>query len=113
MTQAPPLSNIPEYTVGEVSAAVRRILEAELPRVRVRGEVSGFKRAASGHLYFNLKDDRDVLNAVCWRGATGRLGLRPEDGMEVVATGRVTAYGARSAYQLVVDARGRGGAVWF
>ena len=104
MTQAPPLSNIPEYSVGEVSAAVRRNLEAEFPRVRVRGEVSGFKRAASGHLYFNLKDDRDVLNAVCWRGAAGRLGLRPEDGMEVVATGRVTAYGARSAYQLVVDA---------
>ena len=65
----PPLSNIPEYSVGEVSAAVRRNLEAEFPRVRVRGEVSGFKRAASGHLYFNLKDDRDVLNAVCWRGA--------------------------------------------
>ncbi|MYE02385.1 MAG: exodeoxyribonuclease VII large subunit [Alphaproteobacteria bacterium] len=104
MTQAPPLSNIPEYSVGEVSAAVRRNLEAEFPRVRVRGEISGFKRAASGHLYFNLKDDRDVLNAVCWRGVAGRLGLRPEDGMEVVATGRVTAYGARSSYQLVVDA---------
>ena len=104
MNDAPPLSNIPEYSVGEVSAAVRRNLEAEFPRVRVRGEVSGFKRAASGHLYFNLKDDRDVLNAVCWRGAAGRLGLRPEDGMEVVATGRVTAYGARSSYQLVVDA---------
>ena len=104
MTQAPPLSNIPEYSVGEVSAAVRRNLEAEFPRVRVRGEISGFKRAASGHLYFNLKDDRDVLNAVCWRGAAGGIGLRPEDGMEVVATGRVTAYGARSSYQLVVDA---------
>ena len=104
MNDAPPLSNIPEYSVGEVSAAVRRNLEAEFPRVRVRGEVSGFKRAASGHLYFNLKDDRDVLNAVCWRGAAGGIGLRPEDGMEVVATGRVTAYGARSSYQLVVDA---------
>ena len=104
MTQAPPLSNIPEYSVGEVSAAVRRNLETEFPRVRVRGEISSFKRAVSGHLYFNLKDDRDVLNAVCWRGAAGRLGLRPEDGMEVVATGRVTAYGARSSYQLVVEA---------
>ncbi len=101
---APPLSNIPEYTVGEVSAAVRHNLETGFPRVRVRGEISGFKRAASGHLYFNLKDDRDVLNAVCWRGTVGRLGLGPEDGMEVVATGRVTAYGARSSYQIVVDA---------
>ena len=104
MTQAPPLSNIPEYTVGEVSAAVRRNLEAEFARVRVRGEISGFKRAASGHLYFNLKDDRDVLNAVCWRNVAPRLGIGPEDGMEVVATGRVTAYGQRSTYQLVVDA---------
>ena len=80
------------------------IWRQNFPRVRVRGEISGFKRAASGHLYFNLKDDRDVLNAVCWRGAAGRIGLKPEDGMEVVATGRVTAYGARSSYQLVVDA---------
>ena len=104
MTQAPPLSNIPEYTVGEVSAAVRRNLEAEFARVRVRGEISGFKRAASGHLYFNLKDDRAVLNAVCWRHTAPRLGIGPEDGLEVVATGRVTAYGPRSAYQLVVDA---------
>ena len=104
MTQAPPLSNIPEYTVGEVSAAVRRNLEAEFARVRVRGEISGFKRAASGHLYFNLKDDRAVLNAVCWHYVAPRLGIGPEDGLEVVATGRVTAYGPRSAYQLVVDA---------
>ncbi len=104
MSDAAPLSNIPEYSVGEVSAAVRRTLEAGFSRVRVRGEISGFKRAASGHLYFNLKDDRDVLNAVCWRGAARRLGIMPEDGMEVVATGRVTAYGARSSYQIVVDA---------
>ena len=104
MTDAPLLPNIPEYAVGEVSAAVRRSLEAEFPRLRVRGEISGLRRPASGHLYFNLKDDRDVLNAVCWRDRAGRLAVRPEDGMEVVATGRITAYGARSSYQLVVEA---------
>lgn len=103
MSEMPAPSNIPEFTVGQISAAVRNVLETRFQRVRVRGEVSGFKRAASGHLYFNLKDTDGVLAAVCWRGAAGRLGFRPEDGLEVVATGRITAYGPRSAYQMVVE----------
>jgi exodeoxyribonuclease VII large subunit len=96
--------NLPEYTVGEISAALKRTLEEGFARVRVRGEISGFKRHSSGHLYFSLKDEDAVLNAVCWRGSVGRLGLVPEDGMAVIATGRITAYAPRSNYQIVVEA---------
>ncbi len=83
---------------------MKRTVEEEFGRVRVRGEISDFKRAASGHLYFKLKDETAVLDGVCWRGIAGRLGVNPEDGMEVVATGRLTTYPARSNYQIVVDA---------
>jgi exodeoxyribonuclease VII large subunit len=98
------LSNIPIYTVSEISGAVKRALEGEFGLVRIRGEISGFKRHASGHLYFRLKDDQAVLEAVCWRGTAARLSVKPEDGMDVVCTGRITAYPGRSQYQIVVDA---------
>ena len=71
--------------------------------MRVRGEISGFKRAASGHCYMALKDDQAVLDAVCWRGTAQRLALQPEDGLEVIATGRITSYPGRSKYQLIID----------
>ncbi len=96
--------NQPEYTVAELSFALKRSIEGTFDRVRVRGEISGFKRAASGHLYMSLKDENAVLDAVCWRGTAGRLGIEPEDGLEVVASGKLTTYPARSRYQLVVDA---------
>ncbi len=96
--------NLPVLTVGDVSRAIKHAMEGAFPRVRVRGEISGFKRAASGHLYFALKDADAVLDGVCWRGGTGRLGLNPEDGMEVIATGRITTYPGRSRYQIVVEA---------
>ena len=96
---------LPEIlTVAEISAKMKRTVEEEFGRVRVRGDISGFKRAASGHLYFKLKDETAVLDGVCWRGTAGRLGINPEDGMEVVATGRLTTYPARSNYQIIVDA---------
>ncbi len=95
--------NLPEYSVGEISSALKRTLEETFPRVRIRGELTGFKRAASGHLYFKLKDEEAVLDGVCWRGTAGRLSIAPEDGMEVIATGRVTAYAGRSSYQIVVE----------
>ncbi len=95
--------NLPEYSVGEISQALKRSLEETFPRVRIRGEVSGFKRATSGHLYFKLKDDEAVLDGVCWKGTAGRLSIAPEDGMEVIATGRITAYAGRSSYQIVVE----------
>ena len=99
-----PGGNIPVFSVGEISQAVKRSLESQFGHVRVRGEISGFKRAASGHLYMALKDENAVLDAVCWRGTAGRLGLAPEDGMEVIATGRITSYPGRSKYQIVVEA---------
>src|SRR5436305_681679 len=102
-TEAGPGSNQPEYTVSELSAALKRSIEDGFAQVRVRGEISGFKRHGSGHCYFALKDADAVLDAVCWRMTAIRLALRPEDGMEVVCTGRLTTYPGRSKYQLVVD----------
>lgn len=95
--------NLPEYSVGEISHALKRTLEETFPRVRIRGELTGFKRAGSGHLYFRLQDDEAVLDGVCWKGVAGRLSIVPEDGMEVIATGRITAYAGRSSYQIVVE----------
>ncbi|HTZ35437.1 MAG TPA: exodeoxyribonuclease VII large subunit, partial [Stellaceae bacterium] len=96
-------SNRPEYTVSELAAALKRSIEDNFSYVRVRGEISGYKRHGSGHCYFALKDADAVLDAVCWRTTAIRLAVKPEDGMEVVATGRLTTYPGRSKYQLVVD----------
>jgi exodeoxyribonuclease VII large subunit len=95
--------NLPVYSVSEISQAIKRTLEGTFEWVRVRGEISGFKRAASGHLYMSLKDRDAVIDGVCWRGVAGRLSIAPEDGMEVVASGRVTSYAGRSKYQLVIE----------
>ena len=96
-------ANLPVFSISEISQAIKRALEGNFEFVRVRGEVSGFKRAASGHLYLSLKDERAVLDAVCWRGTVGRLALVPEDGMEVIASGRITSYPGRSRYQIVIE----------
>jgi exodeoxyribonuclease VII large subunit len=98
-----PAANLPEYSVGELSRALKRTVEEAFSYVRVRGEISGFKRAASGHLYMALKDVEAVLDAVCWRGQAERLGLVPEDGLEVVCSGRITTYMGRSKYQLIIE----------
>src|SRR3984893_17569579 len=100
---APLQSNLPEYTVSELSLALKRSIEESFSHVRVRGEISGFKRHSSGHCYFALKDSDAVIDAVCWRNTAIRLPIRPEDGMEVVCTGRLTTYPGRSKYQLVID----------
>jgi exodeoxyribonuclease VII large subunit len=99
----PATHNLAELTVSELSSAIKRTLESGFDRVRVRGEISGFKRAGSGHLYMQLKDDAAAIKAVVWRSTAVRLGLNPEDGMEVVATGRITSYAERSEYQLVIE----------
>jgi exodeoxyribonuclease VII large subunit len=104
LTAAPPRSNLVEYTVSEISQALRRSIEDNFGQVRVRGEISGCKRHSSGHWYFALKDSEAVLEAVCWRLTAQRLSLKPEDGMEVVCTGRLTTFPGRSKYQLIVDA---------
>ncbi len=95
--------NVPEFTVTELSLKLKRSIEESFGWVRVRGEISGFKRPASGHLYFALKDADSLLDAVCWKGQAARLGVRPEDGMEVVCSGKLTSYPGRSKYQMVVE----------
>ncbi|MCS6855167.1 MAG: exodeoxyribonuclease VII large subunit [Elioraea sp.] len=98
-----PGHNLPEFTVGELSAAIRRTLEGEFGRVRVRGEITELKRHSSGHVYLALKDQTAKLAAVIWRSAIPRLGLQPENGVEVIATGRLSTYADRSTYQLVIE----------
>ncbi len=95
------LHNLPVYSVSEISLAVKRALEGGFGHVRVRGEVSGFKRHSSGHSYFSLKDEQAVLDAVCWRGT--RVAVAVEDGLEVICTGRISSYPGRSKYQIVVE----------
>jgi exodeoxyribonuclease VII large subunit len=99
----PPRPNLPEWTVSELSAALKRTIEQGFSYVRVRGEISGFKRHSSGHCYLALKDSEAVIDAVAWRGTAARLAIKPEDGMEVVCTGRLTTYPGRSKYQLIID----------
>jgi exodeoxyribonuclease VII large subunit len=96
--------NLPEFTVSEISQAVKRTLESNFERVRVRGEISKPNYHGSGHLYFSLKDDSAVIDAVCWRMTVGRLRLKVEHGMEVVVTGRISSYPNSSKYQIVIDA---------
>ncbi len=103
LVAAPPRTNLTEYTVSELSLALKRSIEDGFGFVRVRGEVSGFKRHGSGHCYLALKDADAVLDAVCWRMTAMRLAVKPEDGMEVVCTGRLTTFPGRSKYQLVID----------
>ena len=98
-----PSGNQPEYTVSELSGAVKRVIEGEFGLVRVRGEVGRVSRPASGHLYFDLKDDRSVIAAISWKGQVARMQVRPEEGMEVIATGRMTTFPGQSKYQLIVD----------
>jgi len=96
--------NLQEYTVSEIAAAVKRAVEDNFGYVRIRGEVSGFLAARSGHLYFSLKDDKAVIESVVWRGTAEKLSFMPEDGLEVICTGKLSTYAPRSRYQLVVDA---------
>jgi len=90
-------------SVSEISAALKRHVEQGFSHVRIRGEVSGFKRAASGHLYLSLKDENARIDGVMWKGNAGRLAFVPQDGIEVIATGKLTTYPGRSNYQIVID----------
>ncbi len=103
LAEAAPGDNVPPLSVSQLSAAIKRTVEDGFARVRVRGELSGTKRAASGHFYAALKDDNALIDMVMWKGQAARLAFRPEDGIEVIATGKLTTYPGRSKYQLVVD----------
>jgi exodeoxyribonuclease VII large subunit len=95
--------NIPEWTVSELSVALKRTIEESYDFVRVRGELGKVSYHSNGHIYFDLKDDRACIAGVIWRSAAQRIKLKLEAGLEVVATGRVTTYQTRSQYQLVVE----------
>ncbi len=95
--------NVPVWTVSELTQSLRNVVEDAFPRLRVRGEISGLSTPPSGHVYCDLKDDKAVLNAVCWKGQKRDMFRHIEDGMEVMAVGRLTTYGPRSRYQLVIE----------
>lgn len=98
-------TNAAEYSVSEISAALKRTVEDAFGNVRVRGEISGYRGPhSSGHAYFALKDERARIEAVVWRGTFARLKFKPEEGMEVIATGRLTTYPGSSKYQIVIEA---------
>ncbi len=98
-------ANLPEFSVSELSAAIRRTLEGAYGYVRLRGEISGFRGAhASGHCYFALKDEKAKIDAVIWRTTVQGLKFKPAEGLEVIATGRITSYPGKSTYQIIIDA---------
>ncbi len=102
---AEPQSNVAEFSVSEISAALKRTVEETFGHVRVRGEISGYRGPhSSGHAYFALKDDRARLEAVIWRTTFARLRFRPEEGMEVIAIGKLTTFPGSSKYQIVIEA---------
>jgi exodeoxyribonuclease VII large subunit len=96
-------SNIAEYSVSEISGAIKRTMEDTFGHVRVRGELGRVSRPGSGHLYLDLKDERAVLSGVIWRGQASRLKIQPEQGLEVIATGKLTTFPGQSKYQMVID----------
>lgn len=98
-----PQSDLKAYSVSEISAQIKNIVEREFGYVRIRGEISGLKIAASGHGYFNLKDENAVISVTCWRHVLSKMQAKPDEGLEVIATGRMTTYGGQSKYQLSVE----------
>src|SRR6266853_1940926 len=105
MTAAEALLNAPEFTVSELSSALKRTVEDAYGHVRVRGEISGFRGAhSSGHCYFTLKDENAKIEAVIWKSAHYRMRFKPQEGLEVIATGRLTTFPGQSKYQIVIEA---------
>lgn len=97
-------TNVPEWSVSDLSGALKRTLEDAFGFVRVRGEISGYRGpVASGHVYFSLKDVNAKIDAVIWKGVFGRLKTRPQEGLEVIATGKITTFAGKSSYQIVID----------
>jgi exodeoxyribonuclease VII large subunit len=95
--------NLTALSVTELSARLKRTVEERFGHVRLRGEISGWKRAASGHAYLALKDDAALIDGVMWKGTAGRIAFAPEDGLDVIVTGKVTTYPGRSKYQIVIE----------
>lgn len=102
-TAGDPGDNAPEFSVSELSGAVKRAIEGGFSRVRVRGEVGRVSRPRSGHIYMDLKDDRAVLAGVIWKGQAAKLDTLPEEGLEMIATGRLTTFPGQSKYQMIIE----------
>ncbi len=94
---------MPEYTVSEISGAVKRTLETTFGRIRIRGELTEVKRYPSGHIYLSLKDESAKISGIVWRNSVARLGMVPENGTEVIATGRISSFPERSTYQFIIE----------
>ena len=99
----PARDNNPEYTVGELSGAIKRVIENEFGHVRIRAEIGRVSLPRSGHVYLDLKDDKAVMAGIIWKGVAARLATLPEEGMEVIATGRITTFPGQSKYQIIIE----------
>ncbi len=99
----PAATNAPEFTVSELTGSVKKTLEGTFGRVRVRGEVGRVVTARSGHIYYDIKDDRNVIACTTWKGQVAGLGVIPEEGLEVIITGKLSTFGAQSKYNINVD----------
>ena len=95
--------NAPEFSVSDISGAIKRLVEGAFSHVRIKGEVGRVSRPRSGHVYLDLKDDRSVISGIIWKGVAARLQTQPEEGMEVIATGRITTFAGQSKYQIVIE----------
>ena len=98
-----PLNNVPEYSVSELAFSLRKTIEDTYSHVRLRGELGRLTFHSSGHMYGNIKDDKSTIDVVCWRGNVSKLQIRPEEGLEVICTGKMSSYPARSNYQFVIE----------
>ena len=103
VARSPEGDNAAPLSITEISSILKRTVEERFGYVRLRGELSGVMRARSGHMYCSLKDEKSVIDGVMWRGNAGRLAFHPEDGLEVIASGKLTTYAGRSKYQIVID----------
>ena len=96
--------NIPEYSVSEFNSIIKETLSTAFNPIKIRGEISNLKKHYSGHIYFNLKDENSIINAVCWRTNVTKLSFEPEEGIEVVAKGKISTYAKSiSVYQIYIE----------
>ncbi|MDC0738201.1 exodeoxyribonuclease VII large subunit [Cognatishimia sp. SS12] len=95
--------NAPEFSVTELSGAIKKVIEGNFGHVRIRAEIGRVSFPRSGHVYLDLKDEKSVISGVMWKGVASKLAMRPEEGMEVVAIGRITTFGGQSKYQIVIE----------
>lgn len=105
MSDIKPSHNIAEFSVSEISNALKRVVESNFSYVRVRGEISGYRGPhSSGHCYFSLKDDKSKIDAIVWKGSFQQMRYKPEEGMEVIATGKLSTFAGKSSYQIIIEA---------